>query len=276
MDTRNYPLVSPPASQKSSRNPKLGFWYYTLLILFIICILPSCDCDLGMENEEEETTTQNAEHNNCAETEAVLACYLFNGNVNDISRFENHGFVDGAQLTTDRFGHSRSAYLFDGVDDYIEVDDSEELDLTDEFTISVWIYPTRVKSGGRIVGKGRKVNGPNKTPYWIALSNNIIYFYTSDANEEVYRTMAQIDEINKWYMITASMKDQKMYLYINGELQQVTEMPHRLRNVSNPLIIGSRLSQPSNTFAGKIDDVEIFNYALSEEEISCMLDKINA
>jgi len=245
----------------------------TLLLLLIssIFLLPSCDCDDVIVEEDDETTYNETGHEDCVVSDQILACYPFEGNVNDASRFENHGFAVGAKLTTDRFGASRSAYLFDGVDDYLEVEDSEELDLTDEFTISVWVYPTNVNSGGRIVGKGRKVNGPNKTPYWIVLSNNIVYFYTSDDDENPHRTMAQIDNIHQWYMITAIMKDKKMYLYIDAELQQVTEIPHTLRNVSNPLVIGTRLSLPSSTFEGKIDDLGIYDYALSQEELLCLM-----
>ncbi|MBF0232848.1 MAG: hypothetical protein HQK65_07400 [Desulfamplus sp.] len=50
--------------------------------------------------------------------DGLVAEYLFGGNANDSSGNGNHGAVNGATLTTDRFGNSNSAYNFDGVNDY--------------------------------------------------------------------------------------------------------------------------------------------------------------
>jgi len=262
--------------QNSLGKPKKNMIGIITILLFLsIFLLPSCDCDYVLNGEEEEDTETtypytNVDHDDCVLSDQLLACYPFNRNVNDVSRFENHGFAGGAVLTTNRFEEPGSAYLFDGIDDYLEVEDSEELDLMDEFTISVWIYPTTSKSA-RILGKGRKVNGPSATPYWMAIQNKIIYFYLADDVETVYRAKGNITEINEWSMLSAVFKDQKMYLYVNAELQVVTDIPGRLKNVSNPLVIGSRLSQPSSTFEGKIDDVGIYNYALNDEELRCLM-----
>ena len=49
----------------------------------------------------------------------LVAYYPFNGNANDESGNGNHGTVSGASLTYDRSGSTRSAYSFDGVDDWI-------------------------------------------------------------------------------------------------------------------------------------------------------------
>ncbi|MDR9488701.1 hypothetical protein, partial [Salibacter sp.] len=58
----------------------------------------------------------------------LIAWYPFNGNANDESTFNNDGVPSGGvALTTDRFGNSNSAYYFDGVDDFIEVDTTNNL-----------------------------------------------------------------------------------------------------------------------------------------------------
>ena len=46
--------------------------------------------------------------------DGLVAYYPFNGNANDESGNGNHGIVDGAALSMDRFGNLNSAYLFDG------------------------------------------------------------------------------------------------------------------------------------------------------------------
>ncbi len=51
----------------------------------------------------------------------LMACYPFDGNANDMSGNLHHGIVNGATLTSDRFGNPSSVYQFDGVNDYINI-----------------------------------------------------------------------------------------------------------------------------------------------------------
>ena len=50
------------------------------------------------------------------------------------------GTNNGATLSTGRKGEANGSYSFDGVDDYIDCGNDESLDITDEITISAWIY----------------------------------------------------------------------------------------------------------------------------------------
>ncbi len=69
--------------------------------------------------------------------DSLVAYYPFSGNANDSSDNNNHGTVNGAQLTRDAFGNSGSAYYFDGQDDYIVLD--TPVLLPDDLTISAWV-----------------------------------------------------------------------------------------------------------------------------------------
>ena len=71
----------------------------------------------------------------------LITFYPFNGNANDESGNGNHGAVNGATLTNDRLSNSNSAYYFDGINDYIDLGNSDlfSLGLYDNFSISVWI-----------------------------------------------------------------------------------------------------------------------------------------
>ncbi|BAY25489.1 hypothetical protein NIES2100_52950 [Calothrix sp. NIES-2100] len=87
--------------------------------------------------------------------QGLIAHYPFNGNAQDASGHSLHGTVYGATLTTDRFGNSNSAYQFDGIDDYIEIAHNELLNLTENFTISLWIKQPEANTsrGYRLVDK---------------------------------------------------------------------------------------------------------------------------
>ena len=61
------------------------------------------------------------------DTNGLVGWWPFDGDANDYSGNGNNGIVHGATLTTDRFGNARSAYDFDGLDDWIEVPNSNSL-----------------------------------------------------------------------------------------------------------------------------------------------------
>ena len=69
----------------------------------------------------------------------VVAWYPFNGNANDESGNVYHGSVNGATLTTDRFGNENSAYLFNGLNDNIIIDSSFFNIGWDEYSVSCWV-----------------------------------------------------------------------------------------------------------------------------------------
>ena len=89
-------------------------------------------------------------------TNGLVASYPFNGNAYDESSNGNNGTVNGASLTTDRFGNANSAYSFDGVDNYILVGDPipTSLQIQNEITLEAWIYATQYPTDnlGLIVG----------------------------------------------------------------------------------------------------------------------------
>lgn len=70
-------------------------------------------------------------------TNGLVSYYPFSGNAND-ARGTNHGTVQGATLTTDRFGDSGAAYSFNGVA-WIETPQYRMLDDETNATITAWI-----------------------------------------------------------------------------------------------------------------------------------------
>ena len=73
----------------------------------------------------------------------LVGYWTFSGNANDSSGNNLNGTVNGAVLTEDRFGNSSSAFNFDGIDDYILVNDDDLLSFpNNEFTFSFWVNPT--------------------------------------------------------------------------------------------------------------------------------------
>ncbi|MEY8848559.1 LamG-like jellyroll fold domain-containing protein [Psychroserpens sp. XS_ASV72] len=196
----------------------------------------------------------------------LLAFYPMNSNASDESGFNNNGNVNGPLLTNDRLGNSNSAYHFDGNDDEIRIPDSNQLRLTNEFTLMAWVYPEEIKTH-QIIRKGTAVNGIYSWPYGLSLSgtNEIIFSITTDGT--LTQARKQGYNINEWYLITGVFKNQKLYLYVNDELSAIEDVDGNFNYDDSPLLIGTRLNLPSDTFKGIIDDVRIYDRALCLDDI---------
>ena len=78
--------------------------------------------------------------NDTSSSYATLAAhYKFDGNANDETYNNNDGQIDGAILVDDRFGNSKSAIFFDGVDDKVKIPMSPSLQIEDEITMNLWV-----------------------------------------------------------------------------------------------------------------------------------------
>ena len=200
--------------------------------------------------------------------ESLIVFYPFNGNsLNEISP-TNNGLVEGPEPASDINGSENSAYLFNGVDDVIKVYHSDELDLTNEFTISALVNPEEIKTQ-QIIRKGTAVNGAGTWPYGISLSatGDIIFTVTTQNGEMINQARKQGYATNEWFLVTGVFKDSKLLLYVNGQLEAEELVDGQITTNLEPLLIGSRLSLPSDTFKGKIDEVRIYNSTLTDAEV---------
>ena len=209
-----------------------------------------------------------------ANSQNLVAYYPFNTNSNDESGNLNHGVVNGAVLTTDRFGNPNSAYEFDGIDDFILVANSASLNVfNSNLTITMWLYNDNpslsdtsykgVSKGGWNTGVGYELLYSN---YW---NSGTLHFTTGSSGNNVYSFN---NFSNQWVMLTGvydnATSTKKMY--INGVEQSTTvQGVDNLTSSSHDLYIGRR--HPSNSYSGfvkgKMDDIRIYNVALSATEI---------
>lgn len=204
----------------------------------------------------------------------LVAYYPFNTNSNDESGNLNHGVVSGAVLTTDRFGNINSAYEFDGIDDYILVANSSTLNVfNSDLTVTMWLYNDNpllsdtsykgISKGGWNTGAGYELLYSN---YW---NNGTFHFTTGSSGNNVFSFNNYNDQ---WIMLTGTYDNatSTKKMYING-IEQTTTVQgvDNLSSSVSDLYIGRR--NPSNSYSGfvkgKMDDIRIYNVALSPSEI---------
>ncbi len=224
----------------------------------------------------------------------LVRSYPFNGNANDIGPNAQHGFVNGATLTTDRFGNPNAAYNFDGVDDYILIypyyNTNSYLTLN-EYTYSAWALSQTIPAAGTqkfVVFIGDYLNNTGGQAISISnmgtmASNGWGGFSAYDSagflnRYVVYNNMSIAP--NVWRHIVITRSTNVMNLYIDGVLTTIdsTNFPTipfygyvdaMLLDVSGSALIGVSHNY-SGYFHGKIDDVRIYNRAISASEVNAL------
>jgi hypothetical protein len=195
----------------------------------------------------------------------LVAAYNFNQNsttVVDVSGTGNTGMVSGATWTT--LGRNAGAFSFDGVNDLITVPDAGSLDLTSAFTLEAWVYPTAT-GGWRTVILKEQTNGLTYALYaredvarpsgWVSIGNN---------DRSVVGPSALA--LNAWSHLVTTFDGSTLHLYVNGVLVQSTAANGAAPISSGALRIGGNAIW-GEYFKGRIDDVRIYNRALSPAEI---------
>ncbi|MEJ5165978.1 MAG: LamG domain-containing protein [Thermoanaerobaculia bacterium] len=161
--------------------------------------------------------------------------------------------------------------------EYIEVPDSNFLDLTTELTIEAWIKSPGFSTNGGIVSKYWNYGSyPNMRAYdLLARGNHIEAAFSKDGtfNSGSYTWLVGTKtlSLNTWYHIAVVFKrGEYARLYINGILDVENTNPIQSIYTTNaPLRIGVDFN-PSDTtrfFIGNIDEVRIWNVARSQEQI---------
>ena len=209
---------------------------------------------------------------NTAPDDGLVAYYPFNGNANDESGNGHDGTPSGAALTEGIGGDPDGAYSFDGIDDKLDVPDSPELNLVNAITISAWIKPAHEwVQEGRIVckrydtwgwGYALQLTGTRELDTWLSGSN--------------HATSTSTVPLDTWthVAVTGGAADGKIRLYIDGVQDGEATQTGALSPSGYGLRIGaqSQRSDIKSVFHGSIDEVRIYNRALSESEIKALYD----
>jgi hypothetical protein len=218
----------------------------------------------------------------------IVLYYPFNGDANDMSGNQNNGQVNGAVLTTDRFGIPNQAYYFDGVDDSISFDTSQMPVGASPRTISAWIKadsfppaPENFKALGSratIIGWG-KDNDVQLSEMQIVDNRLTFHNYNKD------RMSNGVVGLNKWYQLVIVYTEQEMILYINGIKEEFDSSPlttlngvGRIGAFCDPTVKSQLFPNGYDLsyFHGVIDDLAVYRRALTDEQIVSLYNKVVA
>lgn len=201
-------------------------------------------------------------------TNGLVAHYPFSGNANDGSGHNLNGTVQGAILTTDRFGNPNSAYFFDGINDYIEVAHNSQLNISGGISLSLWFNPYNYAASGRLIDK-TTVNQSDAYLLDIngASTNRRVRMIVGGVSSPQPHSKNFIQD-SVWFHIVATFDSSNIRFYVNGVLDTTIQHVGLSPNSNNPLRFGANSILSGDFFRGKMDDAAIYNRALSQQEVT--------
>ena len=201
----------------------------------------------------------------------LVAFYPFTeGSVADSSGNGNDGTKYGAISTNDRFGNANNAYNFDGINDFIRINDSSSLDIVDQITISAWIKKDINVPWASIITKS---NDDGENNYSLHNNTDGGIVFTSSSWVETAESAFTIPN-SEWHMVTLTWDKNNIKYFVDGTLDVDSTTPLNMQFTTNdaPLYIGVDLPYDDEFFNGTIDDLFLYNRALSDTEIATLYD----
>jgi concanavalin A-like lectin/glucanase superfamily protein len=197
-------------------------------------------------------------------TNGLVAYYPFSGNANDETGNGNNGEVHGARLVPDRFGHPNAAYAFNGYNSFILLTNS--FNLPGDFTVTAWASANTLGQESFVFHVGTD-GGTNFTElpkggngFGVACNSGWLY----DVNDEACFWIGdRIPATNTWFYVAMRLGGQYSGISLNG-----SGFGGAGCTPISPVqgFIGAG-SQKSSFFNGTVDDVRVYNRALTDLEI---------
>jgi len=198
-----------------------------------------------------------------------VAAYSFDENEGEVAADlagEHHGALENTEWVKGRYG---SAIFLDGTNDYVEIPDSPELALTEEFTLEAWVRPDGFADEGVVISK--EVDGNHSYQLYGAsreeggvpegfLGYDTEPFVWEDVEDEENPLQPKV-----WNHLALTFDGAYLRLYVNGELADTEFSPPALAG-EGPLLIGGNGDE--EFFQGRIDEVRVYDRALDASALA--------
>ena len=189
-------------------------------------------------------------------TEGLVGWYPFNGNANDESGNGNDGVANGAVLSTDRWGLTNRSYSFSGSGDYIVAPRLYQ----NAFSVSLWFKTESVQGYNPLIDafdSNWEIQLKNSHPDYVSFN---------DEGGYIEHLASNTVQNNVWYNLVCTLSDGTASFYIDGTLTDQFSV-FALPDNSGDYFIGASMSGIPQFFIGRIDDIGIWNHALTDEEV---------
>jgi hypothetical protein len=225
-------------------------------------------------------------------TNGLVGWWPLTGNANDESGNGNNATVNGAVLTSDRFGNSNAAYSYDGINDYLHGNASSFPSV--DRTIALWFYTTNINVGsagmqvfgygGDLCGQSWLMHMDNSTPFTSFFTDNS-YEVSIGCNNWLTALPFGVNGSpanpnNNWHHWVATNGPGGIDFYFDGNYAGGITT-----SIGNTMVAGKKFFMGScpdstglvayqdaylNNWNGKLDDIGVWNRQLTQQEITAL------
>lgn len=182
----------------------------------------------------------------------------------------NNGAIKGGAKWVD--GKSGKALEFNGADSFVEVQHSDSLNLTAELTVAGWLNVHEKVQYGGIIDKWEQAANSFKG-YLLQSSTGYAAGMLVGSGGAYVAVRLEDAPLEEWIHIAMTWDGKTMTAYLNGKeygAEDVVMQPA----VAGPMFIGKRAHGANAFFKGVIDELAIFNKALSPDEIQSVMNGV--
>ena len=194
-------------------------------------------------------------------TANLVASYSFEDNIQDGSGNGLDGATNGNPFFVE--GIVGKALAFDGVNDSVNLGDNAAFDITEQITLSAWVKTNDTGDGQHnpYVGKGDHAYAIKHA------SSNSIEFFIYDAGWHTANVSVDSSFNGEWHHVAGTYDGLEVKTYVDGILGATTAHAGAIEVQAHNLTIAINSEEIDRYYYGTIDEVKIYNRALSKGEI---------
>ncbi len=182
----------------------------------------------------------------------------------DSSGNGNNGSLQGNPVWRPQGGKLGGAIELDGNGDFIKIANESAFDITSQITIAAWVNITSVPQEWT----GIVTKGDSAWRMSTDFANNVFHFGLAGSGDYL-NGRASVGS-SQWHNVVCVYDGSKMSIFVDGKLDASRQRSGPIGTNDFPVCIGENIELTGRCWNGLIDDVRVYNYALSEKEISAL------
>lgn len=211
----------------------------------------------------------------------LVAHYPFNGNLKDSSGNGNDGTNMGVTAASNSLNQPNTAYFFSGDNDYVDVPATASVQPQNAVSVSVWLNTTDKNYWNFVVCKRLNLAVEPGNSYFLGTTGNVQGGATwqwsiSSSTTQHFLVTNKLVEDSTWLHVVGTFDGDTLKMFLDGQsigTKVIANTQISYSNLSLRLGLGIPITSGNKTaFKGYIDEIRIYDRALSEDEIKYLYD----